>query len=124
MRRRAQIRQSGVPFNPAVPAEKRNMAYQRGSLKKVRRKQGDSWPLRFRVTREDRSRVGLVRDLPKEQDAWRKVDRLGRRARINSELSSGPVGMWWISAPICAASAIAIVVLPTPGGPTNSQADA
>ncbi len=29
------------------------MAYQRGSLKKVRRKEGETWVLRYRVTSAD-----------------------------------------------------------------------
>src|SRR4029077_20908177 len=43
------------------------MAYQRGSLKKVRRKEGETWVLRYRVTNPDGRRVenvtpiGLVR---------------------------------------------------------------
>jgi hypothetical protein len=48
------------------------MAYQRGCLKKVRRKEGDTWVLRYRVTGSDGRRVentltvGLVHDFPKE----------------------------------------------------------
>ena len=47
--------------------------------------------LRYRVASEDGRRVentlpvGLVRDFPKAQDAWREVDRLGLSARINSD---------------------------------------
>ena len=73
------------------------MAYQRGSLKKVPRKQGDTWLLRFRVTREDGSRVentlpvGLVQELPKEEDAWREADRLGLPVRINTDASPGRI---------------------------------
>jgi hypothetical protein len=65
------------------------MAYQRGCLKKVPRKEGESWVLRFRVTGTDGRRVenimpvGLVRDFPKEKDAWREVDKLGLLVRIN-----------------------------------------
>src|SRR6516165_5249389 len=65
------------------------MSYQRGSLKKVPRKPGDTWVLRYRVARADGRRVentmpvGLVRDLPKERDARREVDKLGLLARIN-----------------------------------------
>jgi integrase len=65
------------------------MAYQRGSLKKVRRKEGETWVLRFRVTNAEGKRVehiapiGLVRDFPKDDDAWREVDRLGLGVRIN-----------------------------------------
>jgi hypothetical protein len=67
------------------------MAYQRGSLKKVSRKEGATWVLRFRVSNADGRRVentlpvGLVRDFPKAQDAWREVDRLGILARVNSD---------------------------------------
>jgi hypothetical protein len=57
------------------------MSYQRGSLKKVKRKEGETWVLRYRVTLADGRRVehnvpiGLVAVLPKESDAWREVDR-------------------------------------------------
>jgi integrase len=67
------------------------MAYQRGSLKKVSRKEGATWVLRFRVMNAEGRRVentlsvGLVRDFPKEQDAWREVDRLGLATRVNSD---------------------------------------
>lgn len=67
------------------------MAYQRGSLKKVSRREGATWVLRFRVRNAEGRRVentlpvGLVRDFPKEQDAWREVDRLGLLVRINSD---------------------------------------
>src|SRR5579864_1891063 len=73
------------------PLNERNMAYQRGSLKKVPRKEGESWVLRFRVSNAEGRRVentlpvGFVRDFPKEQDAWREVDRLGLLTRINSD---------------------------------------
>ena len=65
------------------------MAYQRGSLKKVPRKEGDTWVLRYRVSRADGRRVentmpvGLVSDFPKERDVWREVDALGLPVRIN-----------------------------------------
>ena len=67
------------------------MAYQRGSLKKVSRKEGATWVLRFRVSNAEGRRVehtlpvGLVRDFPKTQDAWREVDRLGLASRVNSD---------------------------------------
>jgi len=70
------------------------MSYQRGSLKKVKRREGESWVLRYRVTLADGRRVehnalvGLLAVLPKESDAWREVDRLGLSVRINN--SSGP----------------------------------
>jgi len=65
------------------------MAYQRGTLKKVLRKNGETWVLRYRVARSDGKRVenvapiGLVLDFPKDKDAWREVDRLGLLVRIN-----------------------------------------
>jgi len=65
------------------------MAYQRGSLKKVCRKEGEIWVLRFRVAAANGKRVentfpiGLVREFPKDGDAWREVDRLGLGVRIN-----------------------------------------
>jgi integrase len=67
------------------------MAYQRGSLKQVPRKKGDTWVLRYRVAAADGRRVenalpiGLVRDFPNEKAAWREVDRLGVLVRINSD---------------------------------------
>ena len=71
------------------------MAYQRGSLKAVNRKEGATWVLRYRVTASDGRRVenimqvGLVRDFPKEKDAWREVDKLGLPVRINEAPSPG-----------------------------------
>jgi len=65
------------------------MSYQRGSLKQYARKGGQTWVLRYRVTKPDGKRVehgirvGLVRDFPKEKDAWREVDKLGLLVRIN-----------------------------------------
>ncbi|MFY9703691.1 MAG: site-specific integrase [Terriglobales bacterium] len=67
------------------------MAYQRGSLKQVPRKEGDTWMLRYRVVTADGRRVengltvGFVRDFPSEKAAWREVDRLGLLIRINSD---------------------------------------
>jgi integrase len=71
------------------------MTYQRGSLKKVRRKEGETWVLRYRVTSADGRRVehiatiGLVRKLPKDRGAWREVDRLGLGVRINDTPARG-----------------------------------
>lgn len=65
------------------------MSYQRGCLKKVCRKEGEAWVLRFRITNAEGRRVehtlpvGLVADFPKESDAWREVDKQGLCARIN-----------------------------------------
>jgi integrase len=66
------------------------MAYQRGSLIKLHRKAGDIWVLRHRENKDGRRvqndlSVCLVRDFPKEKDAWREVDRLGLLLRINSK---------------------------------------
>lgn len=67
------------------------MAYQRGSLKQVPRKDGDIWMLRYRVATADGRRVehglpvGLVRDFPSEGAAWREVDKLGLLVRVNSD---------------------------------------
>jgi integrase len=71
------------------------MAYQRGSLKKVRRKEGEAWVLRYRVTNAEGKRVehilpvGFVLKFPKETDAWKEVDRAGLNMRINDAPSSG-----------------------------------
>jgi integrase len=71
------------------------MAYQRGSLKKFRRKEGETWVLRFRVMNAEGKRVenilpiGLVREFPKDKDAWREVDRLGLGVRINDTPGAG-----------------------------------
>src|SRR5271170_5210117 len=95
MRPRFQNHQNRVRSDLAVPAEKRTMAYQRGSLKKVRRKEGETWVLRYRVTSVDGRRVehiatvGLVREFPKDKDAWREVDRLGLGVRINDTPAPG-----------------------------------
>jgi integrase len=65
------------------------MSYQRGSLKKVRRKEGETWVLRFRVSNADGRRVentlpvGLVRYFPNEKAAWREVDKNGLLVRVN-----------------------------------------
>ena len=65
------------------------MSYQRGSLKKVKRREGELWVLRYRVTNSDGRRVenvmpiGLVQQFPKGKDAWREADRLGLSVRIN-----------------------------------------
>jgi len=73
------------------------MAYQRGSLKKVQRKEGEIWVLRYRVTGANGKRVehatpiGLVRQFPKDTDAWREVDRLGILIHINDDTDSGRI---------------------------------
>jgi integrase len=71
------------------------MAYQRGSLKVLSRKEGETWVLRYRVTSAEGKRVehiapiGLVREFPKDRDAWREVDRLGLGVRINDTPGPG-----------------------------------
>jgi integrase len=73
------------------------MPYQRGSLKKVPRKGGDTWVLRYRVARGDGRRVentmpvGLVRDFPKEKDVWHEVDKLGLTVKINEAPCPGRI---------------------------------
>jgi integrase len=67
------------------------MPYQRGSLKAVSRKTGETWVLRYRVDTAEGKRVehgisvGLLRDFPTEKSAWREVDRLGLLVRINGD---------------------------------------
>jgi integrase len=66
------------------------MAYQRGSLIKLHRKAGDIWVLRYRENRigkrvQSDLPVCLVRDFPKQKEAWREVDRLGLLLRINAD---------------------------------------
>ena len=57
------------------------MSYQRGRLKKVPRKAGEMWVLRYRVTQGERrvehiNLVGLVCDFPKVKDARIHFDAL------------------------------------------------
>jgi integrase len=79
------------------------MAYQRGCLKKVRRKEGESWVLRYRVTASDGRRVehvmpiGLVQNFPKDKDAWREADRLGLPVRINDAPCPGRVSFHFLA---------------------------
>jgi integrase len=63
------------------------MAYQRGSLKKVKRKEGLAWALRYRIKGKEQTPliVGLVAEFPRESDARKEVDRLGMLVRINSD---------------------------------------
>jgi integrase len=61
-------------------------------LKKVKRKGGYTWMLRYRVKGshgrriENTMPVGLVRDFPRKKDARHEVDKLGLLVRINSDL--------------------------------------
>jgi len=75
------------------------MSYQRGSLKKVHRKEGETWVLRFRVRAADGRwvegtplPVGLVLNLPNREDALREVDNQGLLVQINCDApSAGPI---------------------------------
>jgi integrase len=62
------------------------MAYQRGSLKKAKKKKGLTWVLRYRIKGAEQTPlvVGLVANFPTEDDASLEADRLGLRVRINS----------------------------------------
>jgi integrase len=62
------------------------MAYQRGSLKKVKKRKGLTWVLRYRIDGSEQTPliVGLVENFPTEDDASLEADRLGLRVRINS----------------------------------------
>jgi integrase len=79
------------------------MAYQRGSLKKVHRKEGETWMLRYRVTSAEGNRVehnlpiGLVRNFPRDRDAWREVDRLGLGVRVNEAPGPGRVSFQFLA---------------------------
>jgi integrase len=63
--------------------------YQRGAIRKVHRKNGEYWVLRFRESTANGGRrervipIGAVRDFPKERDARKEVDRLGLLVSIN-----------------------------------------
>lgn len=61
------------------------MAYQRGSLKKIMKKEGLTWVLRYRLGGKEQTPlvVGLVADFPTVDEAELEVDRLGLRVRIN-----------------------------------------
>ena len=79
------------------------MAYQRGCLKKARRKEGETWVLRFRVTNAEGHRVehtlpvGLVQKFPKDKDAWREVDRLCLGVKINDTPCPGRVSFEFLA---------------------------
>jgi integrase len=78
--------QAGYNANGSLTCleEKSEMAqgHQRGWLKKERRKDGETWMLFFRTTREadgkrveQKVAVGTVRDLPTKASAWAEVER-------------------------------------------------
>jgi hypothetical protein len=72
------------------PLKRGAMSYQRGSLRNVKRKEGEIWVLQYRVTNSDGRRVenvmpiGLVQQFPKDKDAWREADPL------TASLHTGP----------------------------------
>jgi len=64
------------------------MSYQQGCLRKVERKEGPVWYLRYRTAKngkrvENTKRVGTASELKTESDAWKKVDEMGIRSEIN-----------------------------------------
>jgi integrase len=73
------------------------MAYQEGSIRKVKRLAGDTWMLRFRTDAPDGTRkertfpIGLVSLFPKERDARREAQRLGLLTKINTEAEVGRI---------------------------------
>ncbi len=73
------------------------MAYQEGSIRKVKRLAGETWMLRFRTDAPDGTRkertlpIGLVSLFPKERDARREAQRLGLLTRINTEAEVGRI---------------------------------
>jgi integrase len=73
------------------------MSYQRGSLKKVKRREGEIGVLRYRVTNSEGRRVenvmpiGLVCEFPKDKDARREADRLGLPVVINDSPLPGRI---------------------------------
>jgi hypothetical protein len=81
----------------AVPAEKRKHDSSARIVTEKYRKNGETWILRYRVTASDGRRVentipvGLLRDFPKEKDAWREVDKLGLAVRINEAPCPGRI---------------------------------
>ena len=71
--------------------------YQRGAIRKVHRKNGEYWVLRFRESTANGGRrervipIGAVRDFPKERDARKEVDRRGLLVRVNAENQQGRI---------------------------------
>jgi len=70
---------------------------QRGSLRKERRSQGETWVLRYYITKPDGSRVentkaiGLVRDFPSKSAAWQAIDKQHLHQQINEPTLKGRV---------------------------------
>jgi integrase len=73
------------------------MAYQRGCIRKVKRKNGEAWVLRFRGDtagggrRERVIPIGMVRDFPLKRDARKEVDRLGLLVSVNADSQPGRI---------------------------------
>jgi integrase len=73
------------------------MAYQEGSIRKVKRLAGDTWMLRFRAEAPDGTRkertlpIGLVSLFPSQRDARREAHRLGLLTKINTEAEIGRI---------------------------------
>ena len=72
--------------------------FQRGSLRVEPRKKGDTWVLRYFVTRpvdgrrvENKLSIGLVRDFPTENSAWEEVQRQHLQLQINRSDFKGRV---------------------------------
>ena len=66
-----------------IKERRQSQRHQRGWLKKEKRAQGETWVLFFRTTRksdgkrvENKTAIGLVRDLPDASRAWAEVERL------------------------------------------------
>ncbi len=77
------------------------MSYQQGCLRKVERKGGPVWYLRYRTVKngkrvENTKRVGNASELKTESDAWKKVDEMGIRSEINKH--SADAGMFGVLA--------------------------
>ena len=72
--------------------------FQRGSLRVESRKNGDTWVLRYFVTRpldgrrvEHKLAIGLVREFPTEGSAWEEVQRQHLHLQINQTNFKGRV---------------------------------
>ena len=72
--------------------------FQRGSLRVESRKNGDTWVLRYFVTRpldgrrvEHKLAIGLVREFPTERSAWEEVQRQHLHLQINRTNFKGRV---------------------------------
>ena len=96
MRPRFQNHQNRVRSDLAVPAEKRSYGLsaritQRKYAARKERPGCSDTGSRVRTAEESRhiTPIGLVREFPKDKDAWREVDRLGLGVRINDAPAPG-----------------------------------